>query len=747
VSHREEELKALERRLQLLEEENSSLSEGQEDALLLGLVAEQIHALKDRGPILRAGLERISMLKDIPLCACLALNFRAQGSHAGQGGSEATILEHFASFTSDPPARPSLTLTGRLPEHLAVATRLLEGPACADSGLGAAFRFAPAAVLFIPFRSRAVPEGAFLFADDRGSARLRRSEIFLQRLVELLVARLDNCTLLGELELLADELDRKVRERTRELAQRNLALERSIEEHRETEVALRESEERFRLAFMTSPDAVNVTRLADGVYVAVNDGFTRLTGWTEDDVVGRSALDLGIWADAADREKLVHGLRANGRVENLEATFRWKDGSLHPCLMSAATIQLAGEACVLSISRDITAFKQAQNERDRLAEQLRQAQKMEAIGRLAGGVAHDFNNLLTVILSCASELRSAAADGLPPNPEDVDAIQAAGERARDLTRQLLAFARKQVIAPVALDLGEVVKRAEKLLRRLLGEDVELEVSTAPALWPVHCDPGQLEQVLMNLAVNARDAMPGGGRLSIAVRNVDPREIEARGRSGDWVCLAVRDNGTGMAPEVKQHLFEPFFTTKAPGAGTGLGLATVYGIVDQSGGHIAVDSAPGKGTTFEIWLPRTGQDAAADAPPDVQVNPRRGSETVLVVEDDALVRNLTVRVLRGAGYHVLVASRGSEALELAQDGQALDLVITDVVLPGQGGRDLAQVLRQARPGLPVLYVSGYTADAIAHRGVLAPGVEFLAKPFTSRALLERARAILDAAARG
>ncbi|MFT3915597.1 MAG: response regulator [Anaeromyxobacteraceae bacterium] len=735
MSHHDEELRALERRLSLLEEENSSLTEGHEDALLLGLVAEQIHALKERGPILRAGLERISMLKDIPLCACLSL-----------GGTEATILEHFTSFSDAPPMRPSLTLSGRLPEHLAVASRLLEGPACADSGLGAAFRFAPAAVLLIPFRSRAVPEGAFLFADDRGAARLRRSEIFLHRLVELVVARLDNCTLLEELGLLADELDRKVRERTRELAQRNLALERAIEEHRETEVALRESEERFRLAFMTSPDAVNVTRLADGVYVAVNDGFTRLTGWTADDVVGHPAVELGVWVDPTDRDRLVNGLRAAGRVENLEAQFRGKDGRIVTGLMSAALIQLAGEACVLSITRDIGAIKQAQAERDRLAAQLRQAQKMEAIGRLAGGVAHDFNNLLTVILTCSSELKAAAARGLAPNVEDVEAIHAAGERARDLTRQLLAFARKQVIAPVALDLGEVVKKAEKLLRRVLGEDVELSVSTVPGVWPVHADPGQLEQVLMNLAVNARDAMPGGGRLAIAVRNVEAHEADARQRHGAWVALAVRDTGTGMAPEVKEHLFEPFFTTKGPGAGTGLGLATVYGIVDQAGGHISVDSTPGRGTTFEIRFPRTGSPTPAPVAENPLANPRRGTETVLVVEDDALVRSLTVRVLRGAGYQVLVASQGQEAIELARGGR-LDLVVTDVVLPGVGGRDVAQALRSARPGLPVLYVSGYTADAIATRGVLAPGVEFLAKPFTARALLERVRAILDAAARG
>jgi two-component system cell cycle sensor histidine kinase/response regulator CckA len=251
---------------------------------------------------------------------------------------------------------------------------------------------------------------------------------------------------------------------------------------------------------------------------------------------------------------------------------------------------------------------------------------------------------------------------------------------------------------------------------------------------------------MNLAVNARDAMPGGGRLLLATRNVDVREADARGRPGEWVCLTVRDTGTGMPPEVVQHLFEPFFTTKPAGAGTGLGLATVYGIVDQAGGHVSVDSAPGKGAQFDLWFPRTRRPEAAALEPAGETRPRHGTETVLVVEDDALVRNLTVRVLRGAGYHVLVASRGSEALEVVREGPAPDLVVTDVVLPGVGGRDLAATLREARPDLPVLYVSGYTGDTIADHGVLAPGVEFLPKPFTGRALLERVRTILDGVGR-
>jgi PAS domain S-box-containing protein len=551
---------------------------------------------------------------------------------------------------------------------------------------------------------------------------------------------------LGGRDAKLDELERKVQERTRELAERNLALERAAEQHHKTEEALRQSEERFRTAFVTSPDSINITRLVDGVYIAINAGFTRLTGWTEDDVIGRSSVALGIWEVPADRDRLVAELRERGRVENLEARFRFKDGRSVTGLMSASILQLENDPYILSITRDVTELKRAEAERDRLAEQLRHAQKMEAIGRLAGGVAHDFNNLLTVILSCSATLREDVAAGRDPDPEDVEAIHSAGERARELTRQLLAFARKQVIQPRALDLGVAVRSAEKLLRRVLGEDVDLEVNAGSALWPVYCDPGQLEQVLMNLAVNARDAMPAGGRISLSIRNVAApgNGAAARGRPGEWVLLAMHDSGVGMDATVKAHLFEPFFTTKPAGAGTGLGLATVYGIVDQAAGFLHVDSAPGQGTTIEVWLPRSDRTADLQAE-TAHTATRDGSETVLAVEDDPLVRALTVRVLRAAGYQVLVASRASEALALVRSGATFDLLVTDVVMPGLDGRGLAEALHHLRPGAPVLYVSGYTGDAIAQRGVLDPGIELLPKPFTPGDLLARVRALLDSAA--
>jgi signal transduction histidine kinase/CheY-like chemotaxis protein len=376
---------------------------------------------------------------------------------------------------------------------------------------------------------------------------------------------------------------------------------------------------------------------------------------------------------------------------------------------------------------------------------LAESQKLDGLGRLAGGIAHDFNNLLTVVLGCAEVLREDLRAGTV-RAEDVDEIRAAGERARDLTAQLLAFARRQVITPEPLDLNEVLRGTEKLLRRVLGEDVRLEPSLSAEVWPVRADRGQLEQVVLNLSVNARDAMPTGGRLAIETANVT---VGAGGTAqgippGDWVRLTVRDTGHGMTPEVRAHLFEPFFTTKPKGQGTGLGLATVYGIVKQSGGHVDVDSAEGAGTAVHVYLPRTAATAAPARPAPPPAATRGGSETVLVVEDDPHVREFTVRALRDGGYRVLVAPGGDAALETAAaEPSPIHLLLTDVVMPGVDGRALAERLARVRPALRVLYVSGYAESVIARHGVLAPGVDLLAKPFTPAALLGKVRAVLDA----
>jgi signal transduction histidine kinase/CheY-like chemotaxis protein len=421
-----------------------------------------------------------------------------------------------------------------------------------------------------------------------------------------------------------------------------------------------------------------------------------------------------------------------GELRELAATLERRVGERTRDL-EAQNQQLALE--IAERERSQAALRQSE-------EALRQAQKLESVGRLAGGVAHDFNNLLTVILSGVEELRRSLTEDPSGCWDVVDEIRAAGERARDLTRQLLSFARRQVVDPVALNLNVVVRNCERLLRRVLAEDIRLQVREHPELWAVRSDPGQLEQVLVNLAVNARDAMPRGGTLAIETRNVAGGEAAAAGVRGEWVCLTVRDSGSGMSPEVMAHLFEPFFTTKEPGKGTGLGLATVHGIVTQAGGRVEVESRPGLGSTFTVWLPRSHQAPGAAAAATA-IGDRPGTEGVLVIEDDPLVRAVVVRGLRSAGYLVLVATNGAEGLEVGR--QALDriqLVVTDVVMPNLGGRSAVEALRRLKPSLRALFVSGYSQDAFEAYDAGVEGLQLLPKPFTRSALLARVRQILD-----
>jgi PAS domain S-box-containing protein len=443
----------------------------------------------------------------------------------------------------------------------------------------------------------------------------------------------------------------------------------------------------------------------------------------------------------ADRELVLAGLaaaEASGSYGPIEHRVVHADGRVHWVSASARVFDDESQRRILVGGVvDITGRK-------RLEAQLAQAQKMESIGRLAGGIAHDFNNMLTIILSYGETARAQLEPGSSA-AEDLIEVQNAAERSRALTKQLLAFARQQIIEPRVVDLSDLVLRVENLLRRILGEDIEV-ATVLEATRRVRVDPNQFEQVLLNLATNARDAMPQGGRLTIETRNVDldapygPPEGELP--PGSYVLLAVSDSGTGIAPKHLPHVFEPFFTTKDRGKGTGLGLATCYGIVAQNRGTISVYSELGSGTTFKIHLP------AAEGPPTTlevaAPKVQGGTETILVVEDEPMVRALNVRTLRTAGYRVLEAANGVDALSVARafEGE-IALLVTDVIMPQMSGKRLAAELSTERPGTSVLYVSGYTDNSIVHHGVLDAGIDFLSKPFTPQTLLARVRAAIDA----
>jgi two-component system cell cycle sensor histidine kinase/response regulator CckA len=459
-----------------------------------------------------------------------------------------------------------------------------------------------------------------------------------------------------------------------------------------------------------------------------------------DDLLGRDPVDLLAPDERPKHAQRIAAIARGEAVQPAQARLPGNDGRSYVIEVVGYLAEFEGQPAIVSVIRDVTGHQA-------LKEQFQQAQKLESIGRLASGIAHDFNNILTVILSCVESLEEAVRNDSPLNAEEIDEIRAAGERARDLTARLLSVARKQVVAPVPLDLNVVVRATEKLLRRILRENVELVTKLDIGAWNVRSDPGLIEQVVLNLAVNAHDAMPNGGRLTIETANVEADARVTAGhpwmRGGQYTRLVVRDTGHGMSAEVKAHLFEPFFTTKARGLGTGLGLATVYGIVKQSGGCVLVESTPGYGTTFEIYLPRT-----LELPPSPQApgdrTAMRGTETILLIEDDPQVREVAVRSLQAAGYRVLAARDVSEALALTEDDLALiDLVISDVIVPGGSGPRLAETLRHRRPTLRILYVSGFTWEAISEEGPPVREIDFLPKPFTASSLLARVRAVLDA----
>jgi len=539
--------------------------------------------------------------------------------------------------------------------------------------------------------------------------------------------------------LLKDRLGRLGQAVTRALEEKQIR-----EEKRRTEVALRRSEERYRLLLANIPD-VTWTGDPEGKTIFISPNSENIFGYTPEEVYELSKADSTLFdrvhpEDVAHLREKYHELFAAGKAYDVEYRVRKKDGQwvwVHSRAM--ATLEQDGVEYAYGVTSDISVRKG-------LEAQLLQAQKMESVGRLAGGVAHDFNNLLTVIVGYCQLLRDSHEES-DRRRDQLAEIEKAGKRAASLTRQLLALGRQQVMRPRVLNLNSIVADIQKMLRRLIGEDIDFETSLNESLGSVEADPGQIEQVIMNLAVNARDAMPNGGSLLIETDNVELNEDYAQHHPytvpGSYIMIAVSDTGFGMDRDTQSHIFEPFYTTKEQGKGTGLGLSTVYGIVKQSGGYIEVYSELGQGTVFRIYLPRVDQAAEALVRVGTGPLPQQGSETILLVEDDQMVRTFALQVLTQRGYEVLAAASGREALSVSQEhaGQ-IELLLTDTVMPGMSGPQVAENLRRSRPGTKVIYMSGYTDEAVIRHGVLNERVHFIQKPFDPDHLGRKVRQVLN-----
>ena len=529
------------------------------------------------------------------------------------------------------------------------------------------------------------------------------------------------------------------------IEQQAIDLEQRVEDRTNQ---LMETQQLFQTAIDSSPFPIMIHDENDQV-LQLSRGWTKLSGYTMADIP-----TLGDWTEKAygertgyKKEYIDNLFSIDQTVKNGEWTVTCKDGSQR--IWEFQTTPLGdvsdGRRVLLSMAADITERKQAEDDRHKLESQLLQAQKMESIGHLAGGVAHDFNNMLGVILGHA-ELALNKVDLASPVVEDLEVICRAAKKSADLTRQLLTFARKQAVSPKVLDLNETVASMLTMLQRLIGENIELSWTPAANLWPVKLDPSQLDQIMANLCVNARDAIANTGRLTISTANCSLDESYCAARAdvlpGDYVRIEVSDDGCGIDPAILPHIFEPFFTTKEVGAGTGLGLAMVFGAVKQNGGFLTVYSEPGHGTTFNIYLPRVESTAAvvSSAAPKAL---RGGDETILLVEDDEMLLRLQMALLKEAGYHVLATATTREAQALAQEHPGpIHLLISDVIMPQMNGRELREILQMIRPEMKVLFMSGYTADIISSQGIIQDGVHFLQKPFSLETLTNKVRDVLD-----
>ncbi|MHB8910114.1 MAG: PAS domain S-box protein [Syntrophales bacterium] len=516
-----------------------------------------------------------------------------------------------------------------------------------------------------------------------------------------------------------------------------------ITERKRAEERLRESEAKYRRLHETMTDAFVRIDMTGRIQEA-NRAYQAMLGYAEEELLQRTNGDLTPekW-HALEKGMIADQVLVRGHSQVYEKEYCRKDGTLFPVELREFLLRDdAGQPVGMwAIVRDITERRRAEEEKTKLESQLRQAQKMESVGRLAGGVAHDFNNMLSVILGYAELIRARLTDD-DPLLKEIQAIEKAAGHSRDVTRQLLALSRKQIIEPRLLNLNDLIASSQNTLSRLIGEDIDLRFYPDKNLHLINFDPTQVDQILVNLVVNARDAMPDGGKLTIETINIRLDDAYCRKhlgfKPGQYVLLALSDDGVGMDKELQSHLFEPFFTTKEVGEGTGLGLATVYGMVKQNGGFINVYSEPGQGSTFKIYIPSVGEVEKKREETE-EVPMAYGTGIVLLVEDEEMVREIAQEILEEIGYTVLSAATPQEAVFLCEDEDTvIDLLLTDVVMPGMSGKELKKAIEVIRPGIKVLFMSGYTANVIAHRGVLEKGVHFIQKPFSMKDLAQKVR---------
>lgn len=502
---------------------------------------------------------------------------------------------------------------------------------------------------------------------------------------------------------------------------------------------LKESEGTYSQIFRRSPEIVAVAALPEGRFLDINDAFLRLTGFSREDVLGRTGRELGLFKDPRTRERMDAVLKQGQTVRNEEILLETRSGKVVTGLCSTERIEVDGAPCVLWSASDIT-------ERKHLEQRLIQSQRLEAVGQLAGGIAHDFNNLLTIIQGHAERLLGEFPQG-DPCRESVEGILRAGGRAADLTRQILAFSRQQIMQPEILSLSAALRECEDRIRDVLGDRVSLGLRLSPANDRIRIDPGQLEKILVTLVAHVRDSLPEGGRLIIrtsrATIGSTPGPVPSEPAPGRYVVLELEDTGKGIPSDLLPHVFEPFFAAGDPGSGNGLGLATVYGTVKQSGGHIEVESREGFGAMFRVFFPLATEMAIGKARPSAPPSLKTGKETILLAEDEKDVCSVLNRALLAYGYQVLAASDPEIALNMAREHNGkIHLLVTDMAMPGLDGTELACRVRRQRPETKVLFISGYTSQTLAAKGLLQPGTAFLQKPFSTRLLAAKIREVLE-----